>query len=662
MSRIEHDDHPAPHGVEFLTPKLGIIVGILAIPLTIFTSRFLTLFHGVFIGSLLFVVALIISILSAPREGLQRYWVWLLLTVIGFGIFVRYYQFRVPASLVGSDPDQRAIWIRHIIRMGDLTDLSAGFYSDAPTYLIHGATSQLVTDLPRAGLGTYAVLLGVFIPVTGFIIGKQVSADHGLRVGLLTAVVANVISFTVKLGFWPIPQIAGVILLVSSILVIHQMANEDSKRLIFLILLLGGVMIITHKVQLFFLVGALVLIAILERLFSHQHQYQSYIEMVQSVGTRPVSILSIGVLIAAPWMYLTSLFSPTEFQLIVLGTFGVLVTYSVVATSALSRIRLPATQPVSFTLLLIVGMLFVFQVFFVSDFISVIVAEYLIKILTGFSVTAPPVVTDPEAASRIDYRIYSIFMHRGPSLMLVLFTAFSAATVLLYNLRDTRSIRLIAPLLFVLALTPMSISAVTSTTSAGGIGVQRLLPAFVPIIAAVICAQCAYATQNDRFDIDLKPKYAVAVVLIIFCLFQVGSPLYSPDHPMQQRQYLAADEVAGKEFTNAHAQGLVHTDDAYALESIAPVKPIGYVPHGNPRTNYFYEIDEPIYVADTNAYLTGVLGERGEENILYRQNIEYYPGPGGLWRLNHPPGIERSQQYHSIYDNNGVTVYHRLSS
>jgi hypothetical protein len=173
----------------------------------------------------------------------------------------------------------------------------------------------------------------------------------------------------------------------------------------------------------------------------------------------------------------------------------------------------------------------------------------------------------------------------------------------------------------------------------------RMLAYATPSLVLLLGVAYAILFEPSRSALVRAPA-TVAVVLLL--LTQVVSPAAAPDMTTTPREYLNAQEVAGRQYTNEYVSETVRADVFYAHETIELEHEVDY------RPKEFLGKYHPIGYD----LLTGDLLSREYKYVLFRPQVQTY-GVGGWWILDWNPEEELQKRYNVVYDNGEAVLFSR---
>jgi len=182
-------------------------------------------------------------------------------------------------------------------------------------------------------------------------------------------------------------------------------------------------------------------------------------------------------------------------------------------------------------------------------------------------------------------------------------------------------------------------------------GFQRIFvyaTAFVSTLVGVGISRFAKAEFPSTRSIA---AFTVIVILIVNPM----SVTATPDFPGTPREYLTADEVGGKVFSNQYIDEVVYMDLFYGDETVD----FGRAARG---ANYQQQtVPSPeLHPGLLSRELTeGTLLQQNYQYIALRTDVDVYRLAGGRYRLTWQPeqALNKSQSYQRIYSNGGVAIY-----
>jgi len=190
---------------------------------------------------------LMLFLLSHKDASIRRTFPLYLAAIVALSTVYRLRIFLFPASMLGIDPDRYAIQIARVMRSGDLSAITYGFYSEAPFHILEGSATGLIIAFPApAASVVYPLLSGIAIPLLAIIFTARLRPNSP-RTAILTAGCVSVLAYSVRFSYGPVAQTMGVLFLLFSIFSIFTYAYKDDRRWLILGLLMMIGAIYTHK-------------------------------------------------------------------------------------------------------------------------------------------------------------------------------------------------------------------------------------------------------------------------------------------------------------------------------------------------------------------------------------------------------------------------------
>ncbi|MFC1915607.1 hypothetical protein ACFLW4_02815 [Chloroflexota bacterium] len=166
-----------------------------------------------------------------------------LLKIIVIALSLTWSQLLIYATVVGVDPWGHLQFTNAILDKGYIPP---GYgYSKFPVMHLIIATTSLITNLGYKMATMFSIsLLQVICDLTFiFLLGKFV---HSSKAGLLAALLLGAAGFHVHFGYWIIPNILGITLVIITSYLLLKLKREKPYAATLVILLLMGVLIFTH--------------------------------------------------------------------------------------------------------------------------------------------------------------------------------------------------------------------------------------------------------------------------------------------------------------------------------------------------------------------------------------------------------------------------------
>jgi hypothetical protein len=306
--------------VFFFTIALGILLPLL-------TAKLYPINNAIFTTGIILII-----LISWRDSSLQESYPAHLLFIVGLAVAYRLRTFLFPASMLGIDPDGYAIQIARVINSGETSEITFGFYSQAPFHITEGSITGLITALsaPDAS-AVYPLFSGIATPLLAAVFVYRLRPNSP-RAAILAAGGSSVLGYSVLLSYWPIAQTTGIIFLLFGICSAFVYASSGEYRWLFILLLMMIGAIYTHKlvgIAMTLSVGGALLLALV-------HGTTRETATVRRLGVGTVAITA--VLTVLQLFYITGFGSGTVFKLLDPETIDVAQTTS--ATEAVDPYQL----------------------------------------------------------------------------------------------------------------------------------------------------------------------------------------------------------------------------------------------------------------------------------------------------------------------------------
>lgn len=257
-----------------------------------------------------------LSLVAASINASRNASLTLVTGAIGLGVFLRTYTFLYPASLIGMDPDKKAISIQRVIETGTYETAVKYFYQDVPLFQVFGGMFGLVSDLSGVQSPViYSIAMGVMLPLAAVILVKNMSNHRLTGAAPLAAVLATVETIGVREGFWIHNQTVGILLLTGVLIALGVRVHLKSRIFsivgIFLIAITFG-----HKLPL--AVISVIGIGVAGYIFVTRYRLKDAFRWTDTRGLVRVVILS-SILLIVQWEYVSG-----SFNRLVLRPVGIL--------------------------------------------------------------------------------------------------------------------------------------------------------------------------------------------------------------------------------------------------------------------------------------------------------------------------------------------------
>ena len=200
--------------------------------------------------NIIFTSGILVTILLSWRDdSLQQTYPLYIIVLTLLSVGYRLQIFLFPASMIGIDPDTYAIQITRIMKVGETSVITFGFYRQAPLHFLKGTVTGLITTLPApAASVVYPIAGGVAIPLIAANLAYRLRPDVP-EVTILATGVVSVLGYSVRFSYWPVAQSTGVLFLLFTVASIFAYASVGDKRWLILgiLTMLGAVY--THKLS-----------------------------------------------------------------------------------------------------------------------------------------------------------------------------------------------------------------------------------------------------------------------------------------------------------------------------------------------------------------------------------------------------------------------------
>lgn len=385
----------------------------------------------------------------------------------------------------------------------------------------------------------------------------------------------------------------------------------------------------------------------------------------------PISQMTAGVVFLG-CVYLLASFIDTRRQIFLVGYSGgaVLLTFThklpvlmlLVAAvpflllEVLTRFRSPGVQTTGVAVIIgvIPFALFLYQMVFMTDFASVIIARTLAASKgAGIGVHRGP--TRPlQAVPPLTGTRYLLLRFGGAAIAI---GVAAIAWVYLYLYGGRR--RIIRYLLGAIAgLTALSAFSITVPSVVQPVRIhffnEGLLAALIAISLTGVLTR--YDVRNAIGSRGLR-VLATSVIAAIL-LMQLGTVPAVPDYPDQPRYYLSNEEVAAKGWSHSQINGGVHSDFYYALEVI-PSQIEDRADSPKPTTAFSKSARQFQFQPVSRPLLDATLLSSKFDYFALRTRVDVFRTGVGIYRLKWDPERRLDRSRSTVYDNGGVRIYHR---
>lgn len=256
--------------------------------------------NGIFPSLPLAIVSLsLIFLVGIYRFNATYYY---LFPIVMMSVFIRVYIFAFPDSLIGMDPDSYAVWIRQILLDGSVEAMNLNFYENAPFFHVFGGSFSLISGLNVPdSLVIYPLVTGLLYPIIVFILAEKIG---GVRIALVSSVLASVAATSVHFAFWPIAQSLAFLLWIIFILALVKYVETFSRFLFIIIISMVIGMAFTHKLPV--LVSFFTMAGLTTLLYITDFETRIFQNFNANYLTFGVSLVLIsGLLLYLQWIHIT---------------------------------------------------------------------------------------------------------------------------------------------------------------------------------------------------------------------------------------------------------------------------------------------------------------------------------------------------------------------
>ncbi|SDG29759.1 hypothetical protein [Halorientalis regularis] len=213
----------------------------------LYTHATSSLYPGLYVGIAAVTVVLVLTALVSDRRTSTS----LVAGIVSVSVFFRLYTFLFPASMIGMDPDRKAISVQRVIETGHTDMIVRYFYQDISLFNVYAAEFGLLAgfDGPMSLL-VYAFVLGILLPLTAVTLARHVPNMESGNLVIIAALVSTIETFGVVEGFWIHNQSLGIALW-CGVLVCLGVSVRNNRALVVLTSILLVTMAFSHKIPLF---------------------------------------------------------------------------------------------------------------------------------------------------------------------------------------------------------------------------------------------------------------------------------------------------------------------------------------------------------------------------------------------------------------------------
>lgn len=228
--------------------KLGLSLTALVVGFAaLYTHATSSLYPGLYVGVAVGMITLVLTALVSNRRSSLP----LVAGAVCVSVFFRFYTFLFPASMIGMDPDRKAISVQRVIETGHTDQIIRYFYQDVPLFNIYAAEFGLFAgfDGPTSLL-VYSIALGILLPLAAVTLTKRISNTETGNLVVIAALVGAIETFGVVEGFWIHNQSLGIALW-CGVLVCLGASVRNNRAPVILTSILLVTMAFSHKLPLF---------------------------------------------------------------------------------------------------------------------------------------------------------------------------------------------------------------------------------------------------------------------------------------------------------------------------------------------------------------------------------------------------------------------------
>lgn len=237
---------------------------------------------------------------------------------------------------------------------------------------------------------------------------------------------------------------------------------------------------------------------------------------------------------------------------------------------------------------------------------------------------------------------YSLFIERGHGVWLLLAAGIAWAYLFLFYRQRNNRPRM---------QTLLAISAIgVSLLSIGVIAIRGMNPTrplfmIEPVLAVIIIATIWSGKDHISMPFNILAKRtAISMLLILLVASQIFAASAAPDYANTPRYYADVPEAQAEATFCEYTTSEVYVDAHYSRfvdinkESCEYVRTLG-----RDQNNDLFE---------------GNMTSDKYQMFAFRNNVDVYLGDHDRWRLTWDPKNELSPEYHVVYNNEAVSIYH----
>jgi len=593
------------------------------------TSEFFPWLHLSVFGSII----VILYSLREAKNKLVCYWSVGLLVVVG--VVYRLPLVLFPETLSGNDPEKYALRAQIALHAGDYRLSDSDFYGIAGGFHTYIAQASSVTGLETLdAMVIIGLVFGIWAPVTAaaiaaIILDRTYQAQQAMIIAAAIGVVAPI---GIRMSQVPIAQSIGTIIFVTFILAIisylktpaswgnyvpldtafeeiNNQVDEIDRDIV------SSRMKSWRKTRMVY--NILILVLIFGMMLTHK--------MPLIIATAILGGIWIGTKVSASNTFWP--FKPLR-KTIPIGLVGLSVLATLIQQTIITD--------------------FITQALFLSQ--QTIESDSRIPTRVG---DHPIAATPPDIGALFIFGSHShipaILLLAGITwLIVVWFTFISDA-----DLARSSSVALLVSIAGLTAVVVVSLGGLASSGGAPPFRIHALVEVLLAALIGIGVALIGWGKQSSKYR---KVGVMVAVLCLLpFLLFSVAA---APDFPGEQREYITAGEIDGKEFAVDYVNTDVYTDDRLQRETpyrneVTDESDQWNRLGGNPYGTQFSVNNIELVNADDELF--------DRPAVLYRPNEDTYR-VGGLYqdyRYQLTWDVEKSfeTRSHKTYDNRNTIIY-----
>ena len=272
--------------------KLLVTLSYIALAIGILYTHFISSLYPIAQISYLLCICLLLYTIVYSEIKRKKVFV---LHILMVSIIFKIYLFSFPASLIGIDPDGKALRVAEMLRTGDIGSIDT-YYSSAPLFHLLAGVFTLISKTSITDSFYIFPIIGGFFVVIAYAIGARIHRKSPQN-GLVSAIIISGTGVTMQFSVNPIPQFIAVFFWGTGLVTILS-GKEISNRKFIVLLFICLSLALTHKIGLLAFAIPLLVITIFLR-----------IQIPEITYTRSRSLLHLSILVCAILFIQFSVFS-----------------------------------------------------------------------------------------------------------------------------------------------------------------------------------------------------------------------------------------------------------------------------------------------------------------------------------------------------------------